>query len=447
MKLTLAALVIAAAACCLPGAALATNGDCGQPQTAGAGPKTTDALATLKKAVGSPSACDGDECICDVNADTKVNTSDALRVLKVAVGQDLALECDCACVEIGEVTALAAERSSPESLVVSEFQVQIEARIIAIDRDALESLSLDLPIEKLLQDLPRVPSTGTNGSGQTVALRSFASGGPNNVNYLVLNDYEPGGALPILNENFLSPFTDVKTLVTLPTDRCVTFPMGSFSLPQNLSGMDPVVNPPAFDAGFGGDKILAQLMSTQQRTDLISLIKGDNRNKIINAPIVSVYSGQSIFHMLNDVEPALDKFTMDFKTPIQAVTPNPFGNFTGFTLDFTPRIDNGKVSIQFNIGTRLATFFYSTAFLVDGLQTDAEIPLHKRSLNSFTIDVMSGQTLLLGGLKYANQPTPEKGIPLFGDLPLVGSLFTHKLVDPTKQSLMVFITPTIIEAD
>lgn len=447
MRSILAALAITAAVTCSPLSALATNGDCGQPQSTGAGPKTADALATLKKAVESPSPCDGDECICDVNADTKVNTSDALKVLKVAVGQDLALDCDCDCVEIGAASVPALAASGRASLVATERQVLVQTTIVAIDRLAVESLGVDLPIERILQDAGKLPSTGTNGSGQTVALRSFASGGPSNLNYLVLDDYSPGGALPILNKNFVSPFTNVKTLVTLPTDRCLTFPNGSFILPQNLSGIDPVGNLAAFDAGFNGDKILAKLLTSQQRTDLISLIKGDNRNTIFAAPTVSVYSGQSVFHMLNDVEPSLDKFTMEFKTEIQAVTPNPFGNFTGWTLDFTPRVSSDKVSIEFHLGTQLATFYYSTAFLVDGFQNDAEIPLHKRSRNSFTIDVAAGQTLLLGGLKYADQPQPEKGIPLLGDLPLLGSMFTHKLVDPAKQSLMVFITPSIIESE
>ena len=66
---------------------LAALSDCGQPTSTGTGPKTGDALATLKEAVGTTSPCAEDPCVCDVNGDGSISTSDALRILRVAVSQ------------------------------------------------------------------------------------------------------------------------------------------------------------------------------------------------------------------------------------------------------------------------------------------------------------------------------------------------------------------------
>jgi hypothetical protein len=73
--------------------AVAAEGACGQPQSAGTKPAASDALAVLKKAVGSVSSCDAKPCVCDVNGNGTVTASDALLTLKAAVGQAVALTC------------------------------------------------------------------------------------------------------------------------------------------------------------------------------------------------------------------------------------------------------------------------------------------------------------------------------------------------------------------
>lgn len=86
---------MAFALCCLVAlfsapAVFAAKGDCGQPSSTGATPKSSDALFVLKAAVGT---VDCDLCVCDVTNDAKVTSTDALRILKKAVGQDVTLSC------------------------------------------------------------------------------------------------------------------------------------------------------------------------------------------------------------------------------------------------------------------------------------------------------------------------------------------------------------------
>ncbi|HYB99028.1 MAG TPA: hypothetical protein VEC57_07805 [Candidatus Limnocylindrales bacterium] len=69
---------------CAGGAALAAKGDCGQPQSTGEKPNTSDALFTLRAGVGALTC---DPWVCDVDSNGKINAGDALRILKFAVGQ------------------------------------------------------------------------------------------------------------------------------------------------------------------------------------------------------------------------------------------------------------------------------------------------------------------------------------------------------------------------
>lgn len=72
-------------------AANAAQFDCGQPVSKGASPTASDALATLKTAVGVLTC---DLSVCDVDNSKAITAGDALRILKVAVGQpNVVLNC------------------------------------------------------------------------------------------------------------------------------------------------------------------------------------------------------------------------------------------------------------------------------------------------------------------------------------------------------------------
>ncbi len=108
----------------------------------------SDALATLKRAVGSASACDEKPCVCDVNSDGAVTSSDALRVLRVAVGQQVQLACDCPCG--GEPACNGAPVDGDEEFTWSEDVTDTGSFLISLlenatdpDTDSLHIPSLD----------------------------------------------------------------------------------------------------------------------------------------------------------------------------------------------------------------------------------------------------------------------------------------------------------------
>jgi general secretion pathway protein D len=62
-----------------------------------------------------------------------------------------------------------------------------------------------------------------------------------------------------------------------------------------------------------------------------------------------------------------------------------------------------------------------------------------------SVNVWDNQTVVLGGLITSTVQTSEDKVPLLGDLPLVGRLFQSQSKSETKDNLMVFVTPTIVD--
>lgn len=57
------------------------------------------------------------------------------------------------------------------------------------------------------------------------------------------------------------------------------------------------------------------------------------------------------------------------------------------------------------------------------------------------------QTVALGGILESVQSTQTDGIPIADHLPLIGKLFQHQTVQHKQQSLMIFITPSILSGN
>jgi len=74
----------------------------------------------------------------------------------------------------------------------------------------------------------------------------------------------------------------------------------------------------------------------------------------------------------------------------------------------------------------------------------AEIPTTAQRKAKTTISIMSGTTVVLGGLMRDDKEKVVKKVPLLGDLPLVGVLFRASKDRTQKTNLLLFITPRVL---
>ncbi len=70
-------------------------------------------------------------------------------------------------------------------------------------------------------------------------------------------------------------------------------------------------------------------------------------------------------------------------------------------------------------------------------------PLTKREVET-TVQVMDGETVVLGGVFESSQLNTTNSVPYLAELPLIGNLFKRNINTNDKKELLIFITPKII---
>jgi type II secretory pathway component GspD/PulD (secretin) len=91
-------------------------------------------------------------------------------------------------------------------------------------------------------------------------------------------------------------------------------------------------------------------------------------------------------------------------------------------------------------------------------QVDVDVPLGfaKQTISNPVIDlqevattvrVRDGHPFVLAGLISKVQSTQKDGLPILGDLPLIGAFFRHSVQSESSSELVIYITPYIVSEE
>lgn len=107
----------------------------------------------------------------------------------------------------------------------------------------------------------------------------------------------------------------------------------------------------------------------------------------------------------------------------------------GIRFEIQPTADlNGNV--QTTIRAEIST--------LDRANTIADVPgLLKRETQS-TVNLRSGQTMIISGLVSADEVNNMNGVPGLADIPVLGNLFKSRSFQNRKTELVVLVTPTLV---
>jgi type IV pilus assembly protein PilQ len=110
---------------------------------------------------------------------------------------------------------------------------------------------------------------------------------------------------------------------------------------------------------------------------------------------------------------------------------------TGISLRVTPMVnDLGYITMQVEpsvVNAKTSSFFTSTTFVDPSTRG-----------SKTTVRVRDGQTIVIGGLISKDNTEVIRKVPMLGDLPLIGPLFTRADRNDTDRELIIFVTPNIV---
>ena len=266
---------------------------------------------------------------------------------------------------------------------------------------------IDIPVRQVMIEARIVSATDSFSKEIGVRWGILSNGAANNRNLLV------GGSNQTLWD--LKDF-DVET--TTVNGQTVSYPKYDISRPDNLNVDLGVVNP-AGRIAFG------LLSMSDVMLDLeLSALQADNRGEVISTPKIltadkqkaKVSSGTQIPYQEASASGAT---TTSFKE-------------AALSLEATPNITpDGKIGLQLVITNGTPTIINNqVAIAEDSISTN--------------VIVEDGQTIVLGGV-FKNRTSNEVSkVPFLGDLPYVGRAFRKDVRNNSKEELLIFVTPKLI---
>ena len=113
----------------------------------------------------------------------------------------------------------------------------------------------------------------------------------------------------------------------------------------------------------------------------------------------------------------------------------------GIILTVTPHITNSGL-VELVVAPEISTLTGDKVSISGGI--DAPV-IAKRSAETHVV-VPSGKTIVIGGLMEDQETESIQKVPILGDIWGIGALFRRKVTTKSKTELLIFLTPTIVEA-
>ena len=161
-----------------------------------------------------------------------------------------------------------------------------------------------------------------------------------------------------------------------------------------------------------------------------------NQAKILASPHVSVLDGKYAEVFIGDEINYVASITQSSTGP-SIIT----GTVkAGIQLNVGPRISLEDGTITMNIRPEVSVV---TSFL--DVPGGGRLPQVARRYADTSIRVKDGETIIIGGLIREDDLKVVKKVPLLGELPILGFLFTNYKQNKTRNEVVIIITPRIVK--
>ena len=197
----------------------------------------------------------------------------------------------------------------------------------------------------------------------------------------------------------------------------------------------PAIATPAAGGFIGGSGTTGQLTWGA----VLSALQGITTVKVISSPYLTVVNGKTARLVVGDQIPFANRTVNANSNGQTTVTQEVETKDTGIVLEVTPRIQaNNVVSLSVD---------QSVSKAQDNVLNGNLTPVISNRQVKSEVTVMSGNTVLLGGLLQDRIDKTDNGVPGLSKLPVVGDLFSQRTDKTTRVELVIMITPRVVRSN
>jgi len=190
-------------------------------------------------------------------------------------------------------------------------------------------------------------------------------------------------------------------------------------------------------SGFDLTKLTTKELLITLPTVTLNLVKRDGNSKTLASPQIRVKNGEKSMIYIGERVPLI----VNRKVDTNNITTYDYQyQEVGVKLEANPIINmHDEITLNLNL---------EVSVLGDNVAEAGQPPQYKvRSRNArTTLSLRDGEMVILGGLIRDEERNLTRRIPLLGDIPAIGELFSNKNTDSTKTDILMVITPYVIKS-
>jgi type IV pilus assembly protein PilQ len=275
-----------------------------------------------------------------------------------------------------------------------------------LDQVAQMIAKIDIPLRQVMIEARIVQASDTFGQTLGVRLGGMGQGGAQTV-------WGPTNANAIANAN--------------PTAQQGT----SFNIADKaLDTSGSFVNLPAASLnGFASASFAVSIFNSAKNRFLnleLSALEADGKGKVVSSPrVVTADQAKAVIEQGTElpyqVAAASGASTLAFRK-------------ANLKLEVTPQITpEGGIVLDLDISKDNVGQITPAGFAIDTKHVKTQVL------------VENGGTVMIGGIYETSEQEDEYKVPLLGDIPVLGYLFKNRRTAQSKQELLVFITPKMLD--
>ncbi len=202
-------------------------------------------------------------------------------------------------------------------------------------------------------------------------------------------------------------------------------------------------------SGFGGAFSVA--LNLRDFAGFIELLKTQGDVQVLSSPRISTMNNQKAVIKVGSDEFFVTRVSSNNTTTGTTTTTTPEVEltpfFSGIALDVTPQIDaTGEVILH--VRPAVSEVVDQTKTLtVFGQEQRLPLAFSSMRESDSIVRAKNGQIVVIGGLMQDVERDGKAGLPVLGDLPVLGHLFRHTQRSRRKTELVILLKPVVVDSE